>query len=212
MNKNDLRAERLQKLRDSLKAELSRRGLTSLTYSDATLLGVPVKALHFQEIKTDIDKINPKLYEKAPVADEQIKDESISSLESIVTKLANSPKAGGSTSCSGGCVGLCVSCSGTCEGSCTSCSGCSGCSGGCTSCTGGCSNCSGCGGCDNKCIIGCTGNCMAGCSDKCNSCFSKCDSTCISSCGNGCWNNCASTCLSYCSINCGGNCTNGLKN
>ena len=72
------------------------------------------KSIKDYVIKTDIDKINPKLYEKAPVADEQVKDESISSLESIVTNLANNPKVGGSTSCSGGCVGLCVSCSGTC--------------------------------------------------------------------------------------------------
>ena len=158
ISKNDLRAERLQKLRDSLKAELSRRGLTSLTYSDATLLGVPVKALHFQEIKTDIDKINPKLYEKAPVADEQVKDESISSLESLVTNLVNSPKAGGSTSCSGGCVGLCVSCSGTCTGGCTSCTG--SCNGGCLSCT----SCSGCRGtCGTMCSTACTFSCDTYC-------------------------------------------------
>lgn len=197
ISKNDLRAERLQKLRDSLKAELSRRGLTSLTYSDATLLGVPVKALHFQEIKTDIDKINPKLYEKAPVADEQIKDESISSLESIVTNLANNPKVGGSTSCSGGCVGLCVSCSGTCEGSCTSCNGCSGCSGGCTSCSG----------CRGTCGNSCRGGCISGC----NSCIHLCDSTCVSNCGGGCWSGCSGTCVRYCNVNCGGGCTGGSK-
>lgn len=192
-NKNDLRAERLQKLRDSLKAELSRRGLTSLTYSDATLLGVPVKALHFQEIKTDIDKINPKLYEKAPVADEQIKDESISNLESIVTNLANNPKVGGSTSCSGGCVGLCVSCSGTCSGSCSGgCSGgCSGC-GGCVGCSGGCkSGCSNCtGGCGTTCISGCS-LCGTGCS---NCCTSGCSNTCYSACSWMCENSCTNSC------------------
>ena len=171
ISKNDLRAERLQKLRDSLKAELSRRGLTSLTYSDATLLGVPVKALHFQEIKTDIDKIKPKLYEKA--TGEQVKDESISSLELIVTKLANSPKVGGSTSCSGGCIGLCVSsCFGTCTATCTgSCQGCQGC----TSCSGTCGGCSGCGGaCQSSCAWGCRG------CHGCTSCSGTCGGVCAS--------------------------------
>lgn len=193
INKNDLRANRLQKLRDSLKAELSRRGLTSLTYSDATLLGVPVKALHFQEIKTDIDKINPKLYEKAPVADEQIKDESISNLESIVTKLANSPKVGGSTSCSGGCVGLCVSCSGTCSGGCSGCSSCS-------------YNCSGCGGC-----VGCSGGCKTGCSKCTGGCVILCATNCKTGCGTGCenycWKGCSNTCFSNCNFMCDTSCS-----
>lgn len=170
------RAERIIKLRNALKAELSRRKQTSITYTDAELLGIPMKAVHLQEIRDKVDTIKTKAYTDNPLIPNQsvAKEVHVSELENMVSTLASAPLNGGTTTCNAGCTGVCVSCTGTCQGSCTSCSGCSGCSGACSfNCTGNCKN---------SCYGGCSGSCSDGCYSSCKSGCSSCVGSCVHIC------------------------------
>lgn len=148
---SNMRALRLERLRNALSAELSRRGQSSITYTDTKVLGLPQKAIHINEIRNKLNTITTKAYTDVPIVPDRTikKDIHISEIEDIITLLASQPKVGGSTTCNAACTGLCVSCTGTCTGGCTSCTG------------------------------NCTSNCASHCANHCsNFCQSSCSSGC----------------------------------
>lgn len=165
----------------------------------------------------------------------------VTTLNSIITKLAGeeytSPTSSCRTSCTGLCYGACAtscsnacgegcagSCTGTCDGSCnlTCTNNCKlncaeNCGTDCSNlCTTSCNN-----ACSNSCNDACTGECLGSCAATCNtSCYTSCTGTCNetceggcggTSCGTDCRNGCKTGCKTSCTNSCGNNCTDNCK-
>lgn len=174
-------AKTINDLKARVKAECSRRALTTYTeaaydYTTAPASGVIIKQEHRDKIATPLNAINSDVVTK-PNGQIVIAEDDITALDAFTTVLEKRSKNDQSGSdCKGSCLGMCYSCTGTCAGGCSSCTG------------------------------GCTGSCSGGCSGSCSGCGTYCSHSCTDTCANNCQGGCKNTCKGNCKGGCQGSC------
>ena len=142
----------IQELKNRVKAECTRRGLSTYTgsnyeYTVTLMTGAPIAAEHYNKIAVPLSAINADQVTLKEAQGLTISRGQFTTLDAFTTTCENRKQEDSSNNdCKSSCTGLCYGCNTTCTGTCTgSCTGsCStGCSGGCKGSCRGCSGCSG---------------------------------------------------------------------
>lgn len=107
MTNDVIRKKRLIDLRNKLNAELTRRKLANVSFTNSDV----VKVSNINEIRNGIDTIKQHAYTDTLIRNRTvIKDIHFSELENIISILSSQTgnTQGTVSDCNGGCIGLCV--------------------------------------------------------------------------------------------------------
>ena len=103
-------------LRENLSNELSRRGM-KINFSEGFEINKPIRAVHVQELRDNIDKVKKSSYIDNPLIPNinWVKPIHLDQIYAVLKTLESANAHDKTSSCDAGCVGLCASCAGTCN-------------------------------------------------------------------------------------------------